>query len=267
MIKACFFDIDGTLVDHGAGGVVPVSTLSSLRALHRKGIKLFVATGRIPAMLDIVSEVFPFDGFVALNGQMVLKRDGTVIHRMAHEPETVRQFLRVAHRERIPGLVIEEKTSFATENSPEVEAHFRYAGLPVPPAYDAARLAEHPVLQLLAYIPMERSAPLKAVPGLEVTSAGGSILDVIPAGGGKEAGIAAAAAYYGFSRENTMAFGDGDNDACMLRWAGTGVAMGNGSPAAQEAADYITAPVGEDGIQKALLHFGVLTPEELSEQR
>ena len=61
-----------------------------------------------------------------------------------------------------------------------------------------------------------------------------------------------------------MVFGDGGNDARMLRWAGTGVAMGNGAPAAKAAADYITTPVGEDGIKNAVLHFGVLTEQDLA---
>ena len=47
MIKAIFFDIDGTLLDHSpkGGGRIPPSTLRCLEALRKKGIKLFVATG------------------------------------------------------------------------------------------------------------------------------------------------------------------------------------------------------------------------------
>ena len=76
--------------------------------------------------------------------------------------------------------------------------------------------------------------------------------------GGKEVGIAAAAAHYGIRREEIMVFGDGDNDQRMLRWAGVGVAMGNGSEKAKAAADYISIPTGQGGIYHALKHFGVL---------
>ena len=53
-----------------------------------------------------------------------------------------------------------------------------------------------------------------------------------------------------------MAFGDGGNDISMLRHAAIGVAMGNANDDVKETADYITTSVDEDGIQKALKHFG-----------
>ena len=55
-----------------------------------------------------------------------------------------------------------------------------------------------------------------------------------------------------------MAFGDGGNDIGMLRHAGIGIAMGNANDEVKAAADYVTASVDEDGIYKALKHFGVI---------
>ena len=40
--------------------------------------------------------------------------------------------------------------------------------------------------------------------------------------------------------------------------AGIGVAMGNACPEALQAADYITADIDDDGLAKALRHFGVI---------
>ena len=51
MIKAIFFDIDGTLVSFQTHLMSP-AVLSALRALHKKGIKLFVASGRHPSLLS-----------------------------------------------------------------------------------------------------------------------------------------------------------------------------------------------------------------------
>ena len=43
MIKAIFFDIDGTLVSFNTHKV-PKSTMKAFELLHEKGIKTFVAT-------------------------------------------------------------------------------------------------------------------------------------------------------------------------------------------------------------------------------
>ncbi len=46
MIKAAFFDIDGTLLAHGIGGV-PVDTRYALSGLKKRGIRVFTCTGAI----------------------------------------------------------------------------------------------------------------------------------------------------------------------------------------------------------------------------
>lgn len=57
----------------------------------------------------------------------------------------------------------------------------------------------------------------------------------------------------------SYAFGDSINDVEMLKHVQHGIAMGNGTKAAKEAADYITAPLHEDGIYKGLEHFGLIS--------
>lgn len=256
-IKACFFDIDGTLIDHEGGSVMPQSTKESLCVLREKGVKLFVATGRPPTMVDFIERYFQFDGFVSLNGQLVVLRDGTVLHRMAHNPEDIRRLVEIVKKEKFPCLIIEEHESFYVLDGEAVTQHHRRAGVALPRQYDIGRLEEHPVLQFLVY-GLENLPYIACLPHVEPTSAGGHIQDIIPKGGGKEIGIAAAAAHYGIRREEIMVFGDGDNDQRMLRWAGVGVAMGNGSEKAKAAADYISIPTGQGGIYHALKHFGVL---------
>ncbi|BDW76278.1 hypothetical protein BFINE_20730 [Bacteroides finegoldii DSM 17565] len=44
----------------------------------------------------------------------------------------------------------------------------------------------------------------------------------------------------------------------MLRHAAIGVAMGQAEKDVKAAADYVTAPIDEDGISKAMKHFGII---------
>ena len=273
MIKAAFFDIDGTLLDHSEGGsVFPESTAAALGALQRKGVKVFVSTGRAPAMLDevrghfpAIRDLFPFDGFCTFNGQLVLDREGKVIHRMAHDPGDIRQLLPLAREKGFPCFVLEESESFPVTDCPDVRRHYEWMGVPFPPFYDPERLNEHPIIQFNIYMSLEEGrkvlAPLEHV---EVTSSGFDILDVIPKGGGKESGLKAVAGYYGIDQSETIAFGDGFNDMSMLRWAGTGVAMGNAPDPVKAEADYVTTSVSDNGVKNALLGLGILTDEDLA---
>ena len=52
----------------------------------------------------------------------------------------------------------------------------------------------------------------------------------------------------GFQQEEMVAFGDGDNDATMLSYAGIGVAMDNAQDSLKKIADKITLSNEEDGI-------------------
>jgi len=55
----------------------------------------------------------------------------------------------------------------------------------------------------------------------------------------KARALAAISDAYGIEREETAAFGDGDNDAPMLDWAGIGIAVANASEACRAAADIL----------------------------
>jgi Cof subfamily protein (haloacid dehalogenase superfamily) len=57
----------------------------------------------------------------------------------------------------------------------------------------------------------------------------------------------------GFEGAQVLAFGDSYNDADMLAWAGTGVAMGGAPPEVVAAADVTCEPVGEDGFARYLM--------------
>lgn len=269
MIKAAFFDIDGTILDHTGGeSVFHESTRRALEALKRRGVKVFISTGRAPALLGEVGGMFPFDGFVTFNGQLVLEGDGTVLHRRAHEPEEVREIVRLSLEAGFPGLVLGERGSWPIADTPEARGHYKWRGIDMPEIFDPERLLELPVIQITLYATQqEAERALSGVRGAQPVMCAPRMVDVIPRGGGKETGLEAVIKHYGFSREETDAFGDGMNDLSMIKWAGTGVAMGNGEPEVKSAADYVTAPVWDDGVSKALVELGMLDSAELKEDK
>ena len=79
MIKAIFFDVDGTLLSHDTKKV-PRSTKEALKQLKKQNIKTFMATGRHNLELDdLPMEDLTFDGYVLLNGQINIDHEGNLI--------------------------------------------------------------------------------------------------------------------------------------------------------------------------------------------
>lgn len=81
------------------------------------------------------------------------------------------------------------------------------------------------------------------------------LIEALPAGVDKGQGLRWLAAHLGILQQEVLAIGDSDADVPMLEWAGVGVAMGNASPEAKAAADWIAPPVESDGAAAALQRF------------
>ena len=94
MIKAVFFDIDGTLVPWKSGRI-PASVFESVAALRRKGILCFVAKGRSPFEISAghLIDGLDFDGYLLNNGELGVDADGTVFYRCPVDPDDLARLL------------------------------------------------------------------------------------------------------------------------------------------------------------------------------
>ena len=64
MIKALFFDIDGTLVSFRTHSV-PASTVSALTAAHEAGVRIFISTGRPAPLINNLDPILHLiDGYI-----------------------------------------------------------------------------------------------------------------------------------------------------------------------------------------------------------
>ena len=100
---------------------------------------------------------------------------------------------------------------------------------------------------------------LKAIlPDCRITRWNDRAVDIISRGGGKVVGIKQYLEENDILPQETMAFGDGENDIEMLEAVGIGIAMGNADDIVKKSADYVTDSVDNDGIGKALRYFQII---------
>lgn len=80
-------------------------------------------------------------------------------------------------------------------------------------------------------------------------------LEVMPKGVTKGAALQRLCASLGIEAESVMAFGDGENDLEMLRWAGHGVAMANGLDSVRAMADEVCPSNEADGLAQTIAKY------------
>lgn len=258
MIKAVFFDVDGTLVSFNTH-VVPQSTIESLDALRRKGIKVFVATGRQLQSINNLGEL-EFDGYVTLNGGFCVAGKEEVIYTHSIPNEDIEALVRYQETvESFPCAFVREDGIYLNYKNDAVDKLFAMINFPEPPLRPLQDVLGKTVFQLIAFFsPGQEERIMSVLPHCESTRWNPLFTDVVPAGSSKAIGIDKIIEHYGISLNETMAFGDGGNDVAMLRHAHIGVAMGNADDEVKKKADYVTNSVDENGIFNALKYFNVI---------
>lgn len=266
MIKALFFDIDGTLVSFKTHEI-PASTLEALVAAKAKGLHIFIATGR-PAViinnLSALQERNLIDGYVTMNGAYCFVED-TVIYKSAIPAAEVEALSSFCHERNIPCILVGEH-DICVNQPAEIVTEIFHRQLKVAPIEAkpyAESLAGKEIYQITPFLNAEEEQMiLPAVPHCEMGRWHPAFVDVTARGNTKQKGIDQIIRHFGIRLEETMAFGDGGNDISMLRHAGIGVAMGNANDDVKAAADYVTTGVDEDGIANALKRFNIIMNDE-----
>lgn len=256
MIKAAFFDVDGTLLSYKTRQVRP-SAKEAIAALQQQGIACIVATGRHISQLERlpVSDI-PFDAFLTLNGQLMLDDRKNVRMGVPLTGKAKKFLVEQFNDHAYPALIVEEKQmylNYVTDHVLKVNEMISES-IPLLSDYRGGD-----IYQICTYLTPEEEHLLDPIAQECVLTRwhyGG--MDIIAKGGGKMPGIRRYLEESGIRREEIIAFGDAENDLEMIRFAGIGVAMGNATESVKAAADFVTADIDDDGIAKALRHYNLI---------
>ena len=251
MPKAIFLDIDGTLLSFETR-LVPKSAFDAMYRARKRGVKLFVATGRHKKELGIDSHLcsFPFDGYVTQNGAYCYTNE-KIVHTCPLQKRTVQAVVDLISKDPFTCIFCEENEMFLNRINDHVLGLLNKFKLPVPPVSDIARALVSDIFQIVPIIPKEAEHLLFTLPGAKVTKWHDGGFDIVNDEVNKWTGILKMIEHYGILPEETAAIGDAQNDIEMLQNAGFSIAMGNANDDVKEAAQHVTSHVDADGLASA----------------
>lgn len=257
---ALFFDIDGTLVSFKTHEI-PSSTVAALTRAKANGYKVFIATGRPPLIITNLGAIeHLIDGYVTINGALCFV-DDEVVSCKAIPHDAARLVVDDAQEKNYGLIVVGEQDVAVLDPHGEVDRIFRreIAVENLDKAKPIEDVLRQRILQLTPFFSADYERELMArIPSCTSGRWHPAFTDVTAQGADKGEGVLTMAKHFGLDPQYTMAFGDGGNDASMIRTAGIGVAMGNALESLKQEADYTTTSVDEDGVLNALRHYGLV---------
>lgn len=184
MIKAVFFDVDGTLVSHKSKSI-PDSAKQALITLRKKGIKVFLSTGRhIRELKNMPTNEVEFDGYILLNGQLGLDENQNLVFSNPFSKEDVNGLLDIFHKKEYPFVLVNTEGHYMNFINEFVEVAMEGVSTAVPPIkeYHGEELYQATVFAL----PEKDNEFSKQLPkGCKMARWGKHGADIIATDGGK----------------------------------------------------------------------------------
>ena len=273
-VKLIAFDLDGTLLDDDKH--LPPENLAALQSAHTQGIFLVPATGRIlKALPEELLAPGLFRYFIFANGALVYDlQEQQALYRARIEPELAVRLC--TYMDTLPVLYdcyrgdCGYMTQWMYDRAPEffeTEPHIlklvKSLRRPVPDLKQKIQEDGLPLEKLQMFFRPERmderARQLELVPQLFPELIASSSLrnniEINSARAGKGNALRALCEKLDLDTSESVAFGDGLNDADMLRAAGRGCAMQNAVPAVKEAADVTVETNNDAGVGKEIFRL------------
>jgi Cof subfamily protein (haloacid dehalogenase superfamily) len=256
-------DLDGTAMK--PGDVISDAVRAAIREVQEAGVRVILATGRMVQSAALYSQDLGLapGPTVCYNGAAVVDLPDLRFWFRDELPDAAaRQLVQRLVDDRYLVQVYIGLEIWASREDPRVRQYVErnHVAAWVRGPEEITQWPEPPIKVLVQDTP-ERLARLRpvleteGVPGMRLVESQSDYLEILSERTGKGRALRKVAERLGVPQARVAAVGDGENDADMLAWAGLGVAMGQGHPAAKAAADVVAPPVQQDGLAWALEHL------------
>lgn len=270
-IKLLALDLDGTLFTSDKH--ITKANREALLLAQEKGIDIVITTGRpLKSIEGLLSELHlqGSDHYsVTFNGGLVQRNDGQILAQTSLTLAEVATIQQVLEPLGLPvdvisdGVVYSIPSQGVTSLYQQANPHLTFvqltslADLPRELTYNKIVTVCEPdyLDERIARLPQSLKDQFEVVKSREI------ILEVMPKGVHKAAGLTQLTNHLGISSHQVMTVGDEENDLTMLTWAGWGVAMVNAVPAAKSAARLTLTRTNDQSGVAEVIHRYLLKKE------
>jgi len=252
-------DIDGTLTV--VQNPLPELSVRAMKELHARGVQLGIASGRqvdtqmksYPARWGLD---FPFDVLIGMNGgQLYIEKTETMHEYYKLSSATLKEIIDMMAPLNLNPFLYEGEGMLCQRVDEGVKASILRNGIAAREAGDISELYAHDNAKILFRVDEKRMPEVFAYakahpsPNYRAFLTQTTMLEFEDPRVNKGMGLLEYCRISGISPEDVWAFGDMENDNELLRDAGWGVCLSNGSEETRRIADAVTEyPVTEDGF-------------------
>jgi Cof subfamily protein (haloacid dehalogenase superfamily) len=269
MYKLICLDMDGTLLN--SKGEVSERNVEAIKAAHEKGVKVAVCTGRLFTSARFYADMLGVQvPVIASNGAYIREKDeNKVIYKSVLGFENSKRVFKIFKKYKMTFYFHTYDTVFMEKLDSNNAYLTINKTLPkdkqinIQIVQDWEETFEEHKEDILKCVcideNLEQIARVKKellqFEELEVVSSMNNNIEIMTKGVSKGRAAEILAGFYDLKSKEVMCIGDNENDISMLKYAGMGVAMGNGEDYVKELADFVTDTNNNDGVAKAIEKF------------
>lgn len=251
-------DIDGTIVHPHSPGEVPSPRITTaVRRLTERGVAVVLASGRmLPGTMLVARHLGLGTPVICQQGCSIHAADGSMLHEFALDQELALDLVDYAHELDQPYEWFNPVRYIVSRETPQSAEYARLSGIaaeyrPDPENSGLAPTGVGIISSVERANAIHREIVARHPDTLHVLDFPSVTVSVSP-DANKGHALSLVAAMLGIDRKATLAIGDSVNDAAMLAWAGTGIALPHSDQYALDAADLVLEGDGEDAVAGVL---------------
>ncbi len=252
--KIFFFDYDGTLRNQ-KDDTISDNTYEAIESLRKNGHLVFINTGRPKSAIDRLAKSIDVDGYICGCGTYIEYKD-RILFETEIKPHIHSQVLEALEKYEVEFIIEGHSALYISrdiknEDLKNFIIKMIYSGVNVMHT-DSPSLHFSKMVCSYKDVETKRKFEEELKDYFDYIEQSDIHTEAVMKGYTKAKGMTYILDKLDIDRENSYAFGDGNNDLEMLEEAGVSISVGEDAPKLLEYADYKAPSAANDGVYKIL---------------